>query len=145
MYVIQPERTIIAFRNIVDYTLFMNILLVFIGGGLGAVARYLLQGAVYRITGASFPYGTIVVNIIGCFTIGLLMSSMEERFLAAPSLRIFLTIGILGGFTTFSSFSYETMALLREGDLLMGGLNVVASVAICLGATWLGLGLGRYV
>ncbi|HTY58226.1 MAG TPA: fluoride efflux transporter CrcB [Bacteroidota bacterium] len=123
----------------------MNILLVFIGGGLGAVARYLLQGAVYRITGASFPYGTIVVNIIGCFTIGLLMSSMEERFLAAPSLRIFLTIGILGGFTTFSSFSYETMALLREGDLLMGGLNVVASVAICLGATWLGLGLGRYV
>ena len=145
MYVIQPERTIIAFRNIVDYTFFMNILLVFIGGGLGAVARYLLQGAVYRITGASFPYGTIVVNIIGCFTIGLLMSSMEERFLAAPSLRIFLTIGILGGFTTFSSFSYETMALLREGDLLMGGLNVVASVAICLGATWLGLGLGRYV
>lgn len=123
----------------------MNILLVFIGGGLGAVARYLLQGGVYRVTGASFPYGTIVVNILGCFVIGLLMSSMEERFLAAPSLRIFLTIGILGGFTTFSSFSYETMALFREGDLLMGGLNVMASMVICLGATWLGLGLGRYV
>ena len=123
----------------------MNILLVFVGGGLGAVARYLLQGFVYRITGAGFPYGTIVVNVVGCFVIGLLMSSMEERFMATPSLRIFLTIGILGGFTTFSSFSYETMALVREGDLIAGGINVVASLAICLGATWLGLGLGRYV
>jgi CrcB protein len=123
----------------------MNILLVFAGGGLGAVARYLLQGAVYRFTGTGFPYGTIVVNVLGCFTIGLLMSSMEERFLASPSLRIFLTIGILGGFTTFSSFSYETMALIREGNFLSGGLNIIASVVTCLGATWLGLGLGRYV
>jgi CrcB protein len=123
----------------------MNILLVFIGGGLGAAARYTLQGAVYRFTGASFPFGTIVVNVLGCFLIGLLMSSLEERFLASPSLRIFLTIGILGGFTTFSSFSYETMVLLREGDVLAGGLNIIASMVICLGATWLGLGLGRYV
>ncbi|HMK39455.1 MAG TPA: fluoride efflux transporter CrcB [Bacteroidota bacterium] len=123
----------------------MNIVLIFIGGGLGAVARYLLQGVVYRITGAAFPYGTLVVNVLGCLLIGLLMSSMEERFLASPSLRIFLTIGILGGFTTFSSFSYESMALIREGDFLSGGLNIVASVVTCLGATWLGLGLGRYV
>jgi len=123
----------------------MNILVVFIGGGLGAVARYLLQGFVYRFAGTEFPYGTIVVNILGCFTIGLLMSSMEERFLATPALRLFLTIGILGGFTTFSSFSYETMALLREGNFLAGGMNVVASFVVCLGATWLGLGLGRYV
>ena len=145
MYAFRPERTILAFPGGVDYNFLMNLLLVFVGGGLGAVARYLLQGAVYRVTGASFPYGTIVVNILGCFTIGLIMSSMEERFMAAPSLRIFLTIGILGGFTTFSSFSYETMALLREGDLLYGGLNIVASVVICLVATWLGLTLGRYV
>jgi fluoride exporter len=145
MYVFRPGRTILAFRNGVDYTERMNIFLVFVGGGLGAAARYLLQGAVYRFTGAGFPYGTIVVNVLGCFVIGLLMSSMEERFLAAPPLRIFLTIGVLGGFTTFSSFSYETMALLREGDLLAGGLNIFASMVICLGATWLGLGLGRYV
>jgi len=123
----------------------MNLLIVFVGGGLGAVARYLLQGFVYRYSGTEFPYGTIVVNILGCFTIGLLMSSMEERFLATPSLRLFLTIGILGGFTTFSSFSYETMALLREGNFLAGGMNIVASVVTCLVATWLGLGLGRYV
>ena len=145
MYAIRSGRTILAFRDGVDYNGLMNILLVFVGGGLGAMSRYLLQGAVYRLTGAAFPYGTIVVNILGCFLIGLLMSSMEERFLAAPSLRIFLTIGILGGFTTFSSFSYETMMLLREGDLLAGGLNIIASVVICLGATWLGMGLGRYV
>ncbi len=145
MYGFRPERTILAFRNGVDYNGLMNIFLVFAGGGLGAVARYLLQGAVYRFTGTGFPYGTIVVNVLGCFTIGLLMSSMEERFLASPSLRIFLTIGILGGFTTFSSFSYETMALIREGDFLSGGLNIMASLVTCLGATWLGLGLGRYV
>jgi len=123
----------------------MNLLVVFIGGGLGAVARYLLQGFVYRFSGTEFPYGTLIVNILGCFTIGLLMSSMEERFLATPTLRLFLTIGILGGFTTFSSFSYETMALLREGNFLAGGINVLSSVVVCLGATWLGLGLGRYV
>ena len=123
----------------------MNLLVVFIGGGLGAVARYLLQGFVYRFAGTEFPYGTLIVNILGCFTIGILMSSMEERFLATPTLRLFLTIGILGGFTTFSSFSYETMALIREGNLLAGGINVIASVVVCLGATWLGLGLGRYV
>jgi len=123
----------------------MNLLVVFIGGGLGAVARYLLQGIVYRFSGTEFPYGTLIVNILGCFTIGLLMSSMEERFLATPTLRLFLTIGILGGFTTFSSFSYETMALLREGNFLAGGVNVLSSVVVCLGATWLGLGLGRYV
>jgi CrcB protein len=145
MYAIRPGRTILAFRNCVDYNGMMNILLVFIGGGLGAAARYLLQGAVYRFTGSAFPYGTIVVNVLGCFLIGLLMSSLEERFLAAPPLRIFLTIGILGGFTTFSSFSYETMVLLREGDLMAGGLNIIASMVLCLGATWLGLGLGRYV
>jgi len=123
----------------------MNLFVVFIGGGIGALARYLLQGFVYRFAGTEFPYGTLIVNILGCFTIGILMSSMEERFLATPTLRLFLTIGILGGFTTFSSFSYETMALVREGNLLAGGMNVIATVVVCLGATWLGLGLGRYV
>ena len=121
----------------------MNILLVFIGGGLGAVARYLLQGAVYRFTGASFPYGTIVVNILGCFTIGLLMSSMEERFMAAPSLRIFLTIGILGGFTTFSSFAWETLGLLSVKDVLRAALYVGGSIFLGLLGTLLGRSIGR--
>ena len=123
----------------------MNTLIVFVGGGLGAAARYGLQGLVHRWTGAGFPSGTLSVNLLGSFIIGVLMVSMEERFASTPELRLFFAVGILGGFTTFSSFSFETMALLRGGDYLAGGINVLASVAGCLGATWLGMTLGRYV
>jgi CrcB protein len=120
-----------------------NYLLVFTGGGIGAVLRYYLSGAVYRFVPSDFPYGNLVVNISGCFTVGLLMTLMEERFLSEPSLRIFLTIGILGGFTTFSSFSYETVALLRDAEVLRASLNIAASVIGCLAATTLGMVVGR--
>ena len=123
----------------------MSYILVFIGGGIGAVARYWLQGAVYRIMPADFPYGTFLVNLVGSFAIGFLMSSFEERFLVTPGLRLFLTIGILGGFTTFSSFSYETIALFRDGSFALGLLNAAASLCLCLGATWLGLTVGKIV
>jgi CrcB protein len=122
----------------------MNLVLVFLGGGIGATARYGLQGAVYKVTGSGLPYGTLVVNVLGSFIIGLLMTTFEERFLVNPSLRMFLTIGILGGFTTFSSFSYETMALLRDGSYGLGLINVVSSVVVCLGATWLGTIIGKF-
>jgi CrcB protein len=121
----------------------MNLILVFVGGGIGATARYGLQGMVYRVTGADFPYGTLVVNVFGSFLIGFLMASFEERFLVNPSLRVFLTIGILGGFTTFSSFSFETMALLRDGSYGLGLLNIASSVVVCLGATWLGIVMSK--
>ena len=120
-------------------------ILIFAGGGLGAALRYWLQGVVYTRTGAAFPYGTLVVNVLGCFVIGLLMVSLEERFLAVPSLRLFLTIGILGGFTTFSTFSYETLALLRNGEFLMGLANVGFSILGCLTATWVGMQLGKWI
>lgn len=123
----------------------MKLMVVFLGGGLGAAARYLSQGLVYRITGSGFPYGTLSVNILGCLLIGFLMSAFEERFVMNPLLRVFLTIGILGGFTTFSSFAYETMALIGEGSMGAALVNVVASVVICLGATWLGMTAGRFV
>ncbi len=123
----------------------MKYLLIFLGGGIGAVLRYWMQGLIYSRTGADFPYGTLVVNVLGCFIIGLLMISLEERFLAMPSLRLFLTIGILGGFTTFSSFSYETLALFREGEMLRALLNVGSSVFACLGATWVGMLTGRFI
>jgi CrcB protein len=123
----------------------MNVLLVFAGGGLGAATRYLLQGFVYRVVGSEFPYGTMVVNILGCFLIGMVMSSLEERFTATPSLRIFLTIGVLGGFTTFSSFTYESLALLREGDVFAGLSNIFGSMVGCLAATWMGTLVGRLV
>jgi len=120
-----------------------NYFLVFAGGGIGAAARYWLQGLVYQRMGTGFPAWTLLVNIIGCLLIGLLMSTLEDRFVIYPSLRIFLAIGILGGFTTFSSFSYETMALLRDGELLYASANVLLSIVTCLGATWLGLTLGK--
>jgi CrcB protein len=119
--------------------------LIFAGGGLGAVLRYWVQGLVYDRMGSAFPYGTVLVNIAGCFVIGLLMVSMEERFLASPALRLFLTVGILGGFTTFSSFSFETMALFRDGESALALANVGLSVLVCLCATWTGMKLGRLV
>lgn len=121
----------------------MNLSLVFVGGGIGAVARYWMQGMVYRFMNGVFPYGTIAVNILGCFLIGLLMTGMEERFMVNPSLRIFITIGILGGFTTFSSFSFETIALFQDGEVFFGMLNILASVAICLSATYVGVFIGK--
>lgn len=115
----------------------------FLGGGIGSAARYWLSGLVQRLTGSLFPYGTMGVNIIGCFLIGLFMSTFEERFLLNPTLRVFLTIGILGGFTTFSSFSYDTMSLLRDAEYLHGFLNISISLISCLAATYFGLVLGK--
>jgi CrcB protein len=122
----------------------LKYILVFAGGGVGAALRYWMQGVVYNRTGSAFPYGTLIVNVLGCFLIGLLMISLEERFLANPSLRLFLTIGILGGFTTFSSFSYETLALMRDGEFLPALSNVGFTVMACLLATWAGMRIGKW-
>jgi CrcB protein len=121
----------------------MKYMLVFLGGGLGAVSRYGLQGVVYRFFPSFFPLGTLLVNASGSFLIGFLMVALEERFLVNPSLRLFLTIGILGGYTTFSSFSYETIALLRDGQMLYGGINIAGSLICCLAAAYGGVLLGR--
>ena len=115
----------------------------FLGGGVGTVFRYWLSGSVYRFVGPTFTYGTLLVNALGCFIIGFLMSVFEDRFVVQPLLRIFLTIGILGGFTTFSTFSYETISLFREGSTLVGLANVFYSVFGCLLATWIGTVIGK--
>ena len=119
--------------------------LIFLGGGIGAVARYGLQGFVHRYAGNNFPYGTLVVNLLGCFVLGYLMVAFEERFLMNPALRLFLTIGILGGFTTFSSFSFETVALLRDGEWMFGMSNILASVIGCLLATFAGMAAAKAI
>ena len=116
----------------------MKYVLIGFGGAIGAVGRYLLQGLVYQFTGATFPYGTLVVNILGCFLIGLIMELGAGRFLIDAQLRLFITIGVLGGFTTFSSFGYETFALLRDGELVRASFNVIGSVMAGLAAVWLG-------
>jgi CrcB protein len=114
-----------------------------LGGFLGSALRFWMSSVVYRLLGQDFPYGTLSVNVIGSLAIGFLMTFFEERFLASPDLRVFLTIGILGGFTTFSSFSYETISLLREGSYWLGSVNILLSVGVCLVATWLGIVIGK--
>jgi fluoride exporter len=120
-------------------------MLVFAGGGIGAVFRYLLSGWVYKVVGTDFPYGTLAVNVIGCFVIGLFLTMGEDRFLISPSFRIFFAVGILGGFTTFSTFNFETLQLLREGAVAYGVLNVAASIIVGLAATWVGTLAGRLI
>ena len=114
-----------------------------VGGFIGSVCRYGLSSMLYRVLGDRFPYGTLAVNIIGCFTIGFLMTLFETRFLVQPYLRLFITIGILGGFTTFSTFSYETIEILKGGNITLGVLNILGSVLLCLVATWLGSVSGK--
>ena len=123
----------------------INIVFVFVGGGLGSVARYMLSGAVYKWLDSMFPYGTLVVNTIGCFMIGFVMAGFGDRFMLSPSARIFLTIGLLGGFTTFSSFSFETIALLRDGELWPAALNIAGTLLSCLAATYAGTLIGKSI
>ena len=115
-------------------------LYVAIGGALGSVARYWLSGVIANRFGQTFPWGTIIVNITGCFIIGLFntLTLSEGRMAASPDLRTFFMIGICGGYTTFSSFSLQTLTLAEDGEWLYAGGNVVLSVVLCLLGVWLG-------
>ena len=112
--------------------------LVAIGGLVGSVARYWLSGATQAWTGTAFPSGTLLVNILGSFVIGLVMALSLERGAIHEDLRILLTSGFCGGFTTMSTFSYETLALLRDGEQLLALGNVGGTLVACLAAVWLG-------
>ena len=121
----------------------MKLLLVGAGGFLGSVLRYLLGSWVQTVFGGRFPLGTLAVNVLGCFLIGLLMGMAESRSALPPEWRLFVVVGLLGGFTTFSAFSYDTVELWRGVTSLAAVLNVTASVGLGLTATWLGLALAR--
>jgi CrcB protein len=111
------------------------------GGCIGALARYGLGGLVHRqLPMAAFPYGTLVVNLTGCLMIGLLAGLADARQLFGPEFRTFVLIGILGGFTTFSTFGYETVALLRDAEYLRAATNVGVHVILGLALVWLGYG-----
>jgi CrcB protein len=105
-----------------------NILIVGIGGFLGAVARYAIAIWIGQKWGRSFPMGTFVINVSGSFLIGLLMVLFTERYLVNPQWRLLLVVGFLGAYTTFSTFEYETGSLLKDGEWMMASLNVVGSV-----------------
>ncbi len=111
-----------------------------LGGAFGSIARFWISGLIALRYGQTFPFGTLAVNVTGSFVIGLFaaLTDPEGRFLASPSFREFFMIGICGGYTTFSSFSLQTLALAQEGEWLRAGANAVASFALCLVAVWLG-------
>jgi fluoride exporter len=111
-----------------------------LGSALGGVLRYWCSGLIARWFGETFPWGTLVVNVAGSLLIGLIatLSAPDGRLLIGTLTRQFIMLGVLGGFTTFSSFSLQTLLLLREGDWMRAGGNVVGSVALCMLAVWLG-------
>jgi len=122
-------------------------LAVAVGGAIGAVGRYWISGWISRLTAQHpFPFGTLSVNMVGAFVLGLVMgATMSGRFLINPTMRIFLTIGCLGGLTTFSTFTYETLEGLRAGDFRIALVNVGVSVIVGLFAAWVGLSLGERI
>ncbi len=111
-----------------------------LGSALGGIARYLVSGLVARAIGETFPFGTLFVNILGSFVIGLFaaLTGPDGRLLVDPHIRQFVAVGLCGGFTTFSSFSLQTLALAQDGEWAYVALNVLGSVASCLLAVWLG-------
>lgn len=121
-----------------------NSLLIFLGAGLGGVCRYWLSNGIYWLVGRQFPYGTLFVNVTGSFLMGLLFVLLMERFDGiGPQLRSLLLIGFLGGYTTFSSFSVETLTLFENGAWLGGCLNILLSIVLCISLAWLGIIGGR--
>jgi CrcB protein len=118
----------------------LSYLWVGLGGALGSIARFWLSGIVAQHFGESFPLGTLVINVTGSFIIGIFaaMGMPEGRIYLQPGMRQFLMIGLCGGYTTFSSFSLQTMNLANDGEWLYAGLNILLSVVLCLLAVWMG-------
>ena len=122
-----------------------TLILVGIGGLAGSILRYLITLFFARQAGSAFPYGTLVVNLTGCFLIGLIFALSEKGDVLSPEWRILLTTGFCGGFTTFSTFSYESIRLMQDGEVLFVSLYVGISVIVGLLATWLGMLIIRWI
>jgi CrcB protein len=121
----------------------MVIFLVALGGALGSVLRYLLSGVVQGQSG--FPIGTFVVNVVGCLAVGFAAGLAFDRSSLTPNARLFFIVGVCGGFTTFSAFSYETLKLLESGELWRAGVNAGGQLVMGLAAVWAGLALARWL
>ena len=120
----------------------VKIVLVLLGGAFGTGLRYFLSIFIYsRVKEPTFPYANLMINVSGSFLIGLLAELFDSRILVAPVMRVALLTGVLGGYTTFSSFTFETVSLLRDGEFWLATLNVSLSVVLGLAAVWLGMRL----
>jgi CrcB protein len=122
-----------------------EIVAIALGGSLGAIMRYWLSNAVYLWLGRGFPYGTLSVNVIGSFIIGIAFILLTERLTLGAEARAFILIGFLGSFTTFSTFSLETLILVQQGLMIKAVINIVISVMLCLIASWGGMNLARAI
>lgn len=123
----------------------MEVLLVAVGGAIGSVLRYYVGVWSVRLAGAGFPWGTLTVNLVGSFLIGIVVELIVRKFDGSPALRLFLMTGIIGGFTTFSTFALDTVALMEKGQLATAIVYVLVSVIVSLCAVFAGLSLIRAV
>lgn len=122
-----------------------NIIAIAMGGAIGALFRYWVSTGVYNLLGRDFPYGTLAVNVIGSFVMGVMYVYLIERLSDTSMLRAMIIIGLLGAFTTFSTFSIETLQLFENGEVIKTMLNILLSVVVCLIAVWSGVVLARYL
>lgn len=122
-----------------------QVIAIAVGGALGSVMRYGLSTWVHALAGRGFPYGTLAVNVFGCLAMGFLFVLLVERMGESAVWRAGLLIGVLGGFTTFSTFSIETFNLIEQGAMAKAAGNMAASLVLCVGATWLGVILARQI
>jgi fluoride exporter len=122
-----------------------KILLIGIAGLLGTLARYYLSGWADEWWGGTFPFGTLIVNALGCLAIGFLFHATEEKYLIDPAVRSAVLVGFLGGFTTFSSFAVQSFTLLRGGEIFLAGVNILVSNIAGVILVWLGYALSRAV
>lgn len=122
-----------------------HVLAIAVGGAVGSVLRFWMSNGVHAIAGRGFPFGTLSVNVLGCLLMGFLFMLFVDRLTSDTVWRAGILIGVLGGFTTFSSFSIETFNLIEEGELLKAGLNALLSVVLCVAATWVGAVLARQI
>ena len=120
-----------------------QILAIAAGGAIGALMRFWVSTGVYNLLGRGFPYGTLAVNVTGSLLMGFLYVVLLERMTTGPEIRAALMVGLLGAFTTFSTFSMETLNLIEQAEIFKAGLNILISVVACIGAAWLGLIVGR--
>lgn len=122
----------------------MQLIAIGVGGAIGAVLRFIISGIAYNVLGQNFPWGTLVVNMIGCFLIGLL-SQLFEEIAISPNLRVLVLVGGLGAFTTFSTYALENVNLLRDGQFGIAFLDILASTALGLIFVFLGMALANYL
>lgn len=123
----------------------MQLLYIGLFGAFGCISRYVISGWVLAATGSVFPYGTLAVNVAGSFLLGLIMEGSQHSTLLSPEIRLGLTVGFLGGFTTFSTFSYETIRLLEEGSFGSAGANILLNLLACLFAAAFGIFVARQI